>query len=809
MRFWFTIVGVFLAVMGVLLVAPTVALSNYQHLVSVHWWAVGLSLLALGVGWFANIGAFRQNVAIKALSCLGIGALCVAFGLRAYVVHFSLDSQLPQGFIGSPMPIKVTATVKIYEISDSLYDPATGQTFRQKAVLSDIRPSGDSKIHTLPSIPNPFFDEQLYQDQKNFQKNQQIHQKFADELTVILTATPPKNLPKLPKNPTHHLPQNPADPLSVLNDLKAGEQATMTVLLSPLVFDDKVQGFDSYRYYRSRHIGAVARVVSIDSPASTQSLTLWQKLLVGLERGRLVFRNAFLNDVADGTAVYDNRQAGAVVLSLLTGDRALIDSQTKALYQLAGISHLLAISGTHALFLAMAMSGFVLMMIGRFVPTVYRKIPRQTLRFGLLVGIGMAYALFTGFDVPAVRTVLMVCVVGLARLWLLGGSSWRALSITAVILLFFDPLVVWQAGFWLSFVAVGLLMGYDEKIVQSEGLMIANVKSHLIALIKLQAYLFVAMLPISLMLFGKVSWFGVAVNVLAVGLFGLVIVPLNLLAGALYFILPSVSDVIWQGLIGLLASVSSAFGTLATLSVNPYLAMPVGVGVIVLGFLAVACWQGRLLPSRFMVVPLVAMTMMAKPATSPPDTLKMTVWTTGAVGQVLIEKGDERWLLMRANSPRLQSYDKYANEIKTKLDALGVGKLTGIVVQTHDDTLGKVAGQLSLVMPVREFWWAGGAKAYGKLTARPCVADVQIGSVMTAMTGWQQIDNRDLHACAVWVQGDLPLVLTGDEVAKYPTSNVVVNAGQDEKLWQVWALLCRDDKKPVNPVVIGGNGWAF
>lgn len=407
------------------------------------------------------------------------------------------------------------------------------------------------------------------------------------------------------------------------------------------------------------------------------------------------------------------------------------------------------------------------------------------------------------FIVPAVRTVLMLCVAGLARAWLIEWSAWQVLSVTALILLFFDPFVVWQAGFWLSFVAVGLLLSYDEKVAQSEGLLLA--KDKFVGIVKLQAYLFLAMLPISLLLFGKVSWFGLAVNVVAVGLFGLVIVPLDSLAGVIYPVLPSVSDMIWQGLIGLLANVSSAFGVLATVSTNPYLAMPVGVGVVVLGFLAVACWQGKWLPKRFIVLPVVAMAMSlgAKTPTQANQVQIVILPNIGAVGQVVVQKGDESWLMLRANSPKLHNYDHYARQIKAGLDTLGVGRLTGIVVQTPDETLAKVAGQLSLEMSVQEFWWAGGTKSYGKLVARPCVADVKIGAVMTAMTGWRQIGDNKMHACAVWVNTDVPLTLLGDDEQNYPTTNVVVNAGNDDKLWQVWEMLCRDDKKPVNPVLVG------
>ena len=65
------------------------------------------------------------------------------------------------------------------------------------------------------------------------------------------------------------------------------------------------------------------------------------------------------------------------------------------------------------------------------------------------------YALFSGWGVPAQRTVTMLAVVAALQL---SGRRWPwpqvwLLACAAVVLT--DPRALWQAGFWLSFVAVG------------------------------------------------------------------------------------------------------------------------------------------------------------------------------------------------------------------------------------------------------------------------------------------------------------------------------------------------------------------
>lgn len=145
----------------------------------------------------------------------------------------------------------------------------------------------------------------------------------------------------LSASPRHHQ-NNPA--LAQLNNLIPNTAAKLTLLIEPISTQKSASGFDSNVWLRTRDIHATARVLSVDQIESADDHHISTRLQ-GL-RQRL--RAHFYEDWHD----YDisNQQARAVTLSLLTGDRSLISRQTKDLYQLAGISHLLAISGMHVLF---------------------------------------------------------------------------------------------------------------------------------------------------------------------------------------------------------------------------------------------------------------------------------------------------------------------------------------------------------------------------------------------------------------------------------------------------------------------------
>ena len=137
----------------------------------------------------------------------------------------------------------------------------------------------------------------------------------------------------------------------------------------------------------------------------------------------------------------------------------MIDKDTTALYRFAGISHLLAISGTHVLFLAILLANLVVFLV-TVVPTLFRIFSRWEVRLWTAVSVAFLYALFAGFDVPAVRTAMMLLAVGSVRYLLIDVPVLKVLLGLAVIMAWQDIFVLWQAGFWLSFVVVALLMVY-------------------------------------------------------------------------------------------------------------------------------------------------------------------------------------------------------------------------------------------------------------------------------------------------------------------------------------------------------------
>src|SRR5690606_33833708 len=133
-----------------------------------------------------------------------------------------------------------------------------------------------------------------------------------------------------------------------------------------------------------------------------------------------------------------------------SSDLSLLDPATERQFQRFGMSHLLAISGPHVLIFALMVCGTLQYLISRFMPHIYLKWPRQyflSLPFLLCV---LLYCAFVGFEIPALRTLLICVIVTFTLLLRQNVQALKLLILSAALLLLFDPFSILSAAFWLS-----------------------------------------------------------------------------------------------------------------------------------------------------------------------------------------------------------------------------------------------------------------------------------------------------------------------------------------------------------------------
>lgn len=731
---------------------------------------------------------------------LAIG-LVVSSALQALVAHQQAETTKITD------SIRVQALVRIEGISDSVYDASTDSGYRQVAVVTHLMPLvAELTPQDLADSTRNYSKEENNSLSKSYSDNFEKKPNNHIEYRVLLNA--------YPKNTSNN------DSFSNLNDLQPGDELFMSLALVPLSTSKQAisnpSGFDGYRWLRGRHIDGVANILAVSAltvsksnndealqQASTSD-SYFQRFRTRIDIGRWQLRDHFYRDWPAQTTA--EQQTRAVTLSLLTGDRSLINRDTKDLYQLAGISHLLAISGTHVLFLAIVLGGAVVLLFNRLCPVVYRYMPRWQVRWWVMIGAAFIYALFTGFDVPAARTAWMLLAIGLVRLTLLPISTMRVLLALAVLMAWQDPYVLWQAGYWLSFIAVALLLKYEDTSYQrtTEALRSSydehrskgnRVLYHALRagrrMFKLQFWLFLTLLPITLLLFGKASLWGLIVNLFAIGLFGWVIVPLNLLAGLFYLLSPTIADSIWSLVSAIVGNLHELIGWLTSLPAltDAWLYTPVNMAILLMVLLSIVPWLlPRGLLSRWLALPPLTLLMMTVYANQQSLVTVPTLYilptgdpyisaallqfplhnqsVSNSKDRSSLAKDNTSWLFLADHRPTATqtmpsnlTADKLSVSLEQQLGSLSVDKLEGIIVQSSStvltDTLNAseqnmvvsaknsellplAVAQLNQQLPVSQYWQAGRSERWSAFQQASKIAAQSKGKTNISAQGCEQ-----------------------------------------------------------------------
>lgn len=382
--------------------------------------------------------------------------------------------------------------------------------------------------------------------------------------------------------------------------------------------------------------------------------------------------------------------AAGMVLALLTGDRVGLPADAWTRYARTGITHLVAISGTHITMIA-ALVTWLARRSWLLFPALALRVPagRIAAPAGWLAAV--AYGALAGMELPAQRTLLMLGVVVLMR-WLPGEFSARQILLSALALvLLHDPPGIHDVGLWLSFAAVALLMlgGLDGR---EEGGWRAALRAQWLATWGL--------MPLTLALFARVSWISLPVNVVAIPLVTFVIVPLAM-AGLLLGLLSAPAGLLcWRLAVGVADLFDKGLQWAAALpGAASDWALP-GALPLCLALTLALLLMPRQLPGRWLAPwPLLAL-LWPQPALLPGQ-LRVVFLDVGQGLSVLVQSAGHQLLFDTGPAMGPQA-DAGSRVILPYLHWAGVSALD-VLVFSHDD-LDHTGGGRSLLagMPVRQ-----------------------------------------------------------------------------------------------------------
>lgn len=270
--------------------------------------------------------------------------------------------------------------------------------------------------------------------------------------------------------------------------------------------------FDVSRWLRSTH--TVARL----GLAKGGSVTLQGNRYFSMD----AVRTKLNRHLAGQAGVSSQRALSSipVLLALVSGDRSLMSDQHWQVFNRTGTTHLVAISGLHI--------GLVAAFVIWVMNPVFRRWRWLTSRYpashGSVIVAWCVAALYTGlagFALPTQRALIMLTVFVVLKLLGRAQQLWFGLALAFCLVLLWDPVACLSLGFWLSFVAVYLILW----LIGGAVLQAPSWKQWTMV----QLGLFIGLAPVLLWQVQSISLVSVFTNVFAIPVIGFVAVPVALL----------------------------------------------------------------------------------------------------------------------------------------------------------------------------------------------------------------------------------------------------------------------------------------
>lgn len=261
-------------------------------------------------------------------------------------------------------------------------------------------------------------------------------------------------------------------------------------------------GFDAADYYKAKKIFMFLKDTSYVETGVKKSELL--NTLQGIkERVASVYDQTF------------EPKAASVLSAMVLGDKRGLDRDTRNMYQLNGIAHILAISGLHIAILGM---------------TLFEWLRKRTGSYRISGCVAMIvvvfYGIMTGLSGSTSRAVIMMGLVMIGKAKGRSADLLTSAGIASIGMAVWNPYVIWDAGFQLSFAAVAGLAVIHPVYVQTFGK-----KGKLRQAFGVSLSSSLATLPICVFYYYQFPLYGILLNLLVVPLVSCLLMSALVTAG--------------------------------------------------------------------------------------------------------------------------------------------------------------------------------------------------------------------------------------------------------------------------------------
>ncbi|MDX2188644.1 MAG: ComEC/Rec2 family competence protein [Bacteroidota bacterium] len=152
------------------------------------------------------------------------------------------------------------------------------------------------------------------------------------------------------------------------------------------------------------------------------------------------------------------RIEGNIAAALILGIKSTLDYQIQHAYSATGTMHVLAVSGMHV--------GIIYKLLEFLLLFLKKGKIGKSIHYSLLFLFLWLYAFVTGLCPSVLRAVTMFSFIIISNVFNRKTNIYNTLGLSAFVLLCFDPYMITEVGFQLSYLAVGGIVFFYDRIYQ-------------------------------------------------------------------------------------------------------------------------------------------------------------------------------------------------------------------------------------------------------------------------------------------------------------------------------------------------------
>jgi competence protein ComEC len=203
----------------------------------------------------------------------------------------------------------------------------------------------------------------------------------------------------------------------------------------------------------------------------------------------------------------------ALVAAITLGQKSMLDRDQKLNFIKAGVMHIMAVSGLHAIILSLFVFNLLFFMKGRF----------NILRVAITLLILWSFAFVTGLTPSVLRATLMYSFLQSGKMLKRPVNSVNSVLASAFFLIILKPSVIFDAGFLLSYSAVIYIISFYHSfylILYFKNWLIDKIWQSVAVTIVAQA----GTLPLTILLFNRFPTYFILANITIVPISNLLII---------------------------------------------------------------------------------------------------------------------------------------------------------------------------------------------------------------------------------------------------------------------------------------------